>query len=212
MANLWNQLDDGSWQQHPLPAPYAHLSATSAVNDPAGMLLDAEPGEPLHAETPWRVAFRQLPRPLRERGLQARTLLLKRASQRVWVNGELLVTDARLLRSRDVIRVATPDGDLQLCYVDEQVAVVKPFERDAAQEHDDMECPRCQQSIEVGTDSVRCPQCHVVCHQNERLRCWTYTPKCPSCGTDTKLLKDPLSNDLQWTPDRIGERSTGGAQ
>ena len=177
-----------------------------------GAAIGNDETEPFRSGPPpsqgWRVAWVRL-----ALGSQLQTLLLKPASQRVWLNGEPLLTDARVIRSRDeiLIDLAEPsdrgDGDagleksdhsngsLRLFFDDESLAQVEAF---IPSDDESADCPRCQQPILEGCSSVRCPSCGVACHETRSLNCWTYTSDCPTCGANTDLSGDPWSPMQIW--------------
>lgn len=59
-------------------------------------------------------------------------------------------------------------------------------------------CPRCKQTIHVGSPAVQCPSCGVWYHQLDPLKCWTYDGRCALCDQSTDL-----DAGYRFTPEKL---------
>ncbi len=70
-------------------------------------------------------------------------------------------------------------------------------------------CPRCASELQPGDTVVGCPACLALHHEGpvaggrqEDRRCWSYDPKCASCGR--------LREQLTWSPQKDGNDEISG--
>ena len=112
------------------------------------------------------------------------------ASPAAWVrvNGQPIALGIRSLRHRDSIEV----GSSRFYFSAEKLATVAPFPGAEGA----VMCPRCRKEIVKATPAVRCPGCGTFHHQRADRGCWTYSPKCQLCDTETAL-----DAGLRWQPD-----------
>ena len=115
-------------------------------------------------------------------------VLLAAPAARVRVNGLPLPLGIRSLRDHDEIVF----GQTRLYFSNERVASVESF---PSADHAVM-CPRCRKEIERESPAVRCPGCSAFYHQLEGRHCWTYSPKCQHCDTETAL-----DAGFRWQPE-----------
>lgn len=148
-------------------------------------------GEPRNDEA-------RLPFHLRQFGQGNDTIvaLIARRGQSIFVNGEPLIGQLRILRHQDEIL----DG-LTRCYYSAEsrpcASVFRLVEGDRRPK-----CGICRGTIEDGQVVVACPRCGRVFHQipadenSSAKECWTYREKC--------LCEHPtaLGEDATWRPEQ----------
>lgn len=117
-------------------------------------------------------------------------LISPAGAQAARVNGAL--HGVKVLSDRDEVRIHRN----RLFFSTESLPQIEPF---AATGGRAGKCPRCQDGLEAGQPSVRCPKCGVWSHQFEDRNCWTYAPACASCGHPTAL-----DAGFSWTPEALG--------
>lgn len=115
-------------------------------------------------------------------------VLMAQPGADVRINGDAAAEGLRVLADRDEIVVRG-----RRCYFStEQLARVVTCPARGTT----LQCPRCRQAVEAGTEAVRCPQCGVWHHQSTALPCWTYADTCALCPQPTGL-----STGYRWMPD-----------
>jgi hypothetical protein len=107
------------------------------------------------------------------------------------LNGEPVSTGLTVLADRDELRVP---GQPPRFFSTETIARVEPFPESTRGGC----CPRCRQTIECGTQAVRCPSCGLWHHASDELPCWTYAPTCAACAQDTSP-----DAGFRWTPEEL---------
>lgn len=117
-------------------------------------------------------------------------LLLSPSRRTVRVNGQALPLGARVLRDKDELRFA---GSAPLYFSAEELTVVEAYPGPHT-----VDCPRCLQPIEPGTEAVRCTGCRLWYHQRPDRSCFTYAEACTTCGAETRLIEE-----LQWNPESL---------
>lgn len=116
-------------------------------------------------------------------------LLLVSPTAGVAVNGMPVSTGIHTLVDRDEIQ----GNDLARVYFSTECPpAIVAYPRDDASAR----CPRCQQTIEHDSSSVRC-HCGAYYHQSEALPCYLYGP-CVLCGAPTDL-----DGSYRWTPESL---------
>lgn len=176
MAHLWFQNEKGGWEPDFLKGDF-----NSLTEDPLQLISfngsDRERGRgPLICRG-------------RVNGCDAWVLLVDH-SKEVWVNGQPVFLGLRILQDKDELRM---NGASPMFFSSEQLPKVEPYEATPAEGL----CPRCKRPLQAGQPAVRCPQCKVWCHQQEKdFPCWTYSKTCALCNQPTDL-----HSSFRWTPD-----------
>jgi hypothetical protein len=126
---------------------------------------------------------------LRSRGDEGECwLLLAVTPGAVALNGVPLRSGIKVLVDQDEIRF--PDAQ-RMFFSTERLATVQLCTSDDP----NLRCPRCKLVIPLHSETVLCPTCGVLCHQSERLPCWTYESTCPCCQRPSHL-----NRTYSWTP------------
>lgn len=94
------------------------------------------------------------------------------------VNGEPTLP-LRVLDDRDELQL--PGGPPHYVSVDGET-VIAAFPAGAGPTR----CGRCGSPLDAGAPSVRCPRCHVTCHETPVLPCWSHSDTCPACAHPTR--------------------------
>jgi len=117
-------------------------------------------------------------------------VLLVAPGAAVSVNGRQVLAGVAVIRHMDEIQLAECSP---MYFVSESPTRVEAFEGRGA-----LPCARCQQPIESGQLSAKCPRCGLFHHQSEALPCWTYAERCSGCDHSTAL-----DGALAWTPESL---------
>jgi len=104
-------------------------------------------------------------------------VVMTSAPRAAHVNGLPVLAGIRVLSDRDELRV----DDAAVYFSTERLAELTSL----PVTKQEIYCPRCRDSIRVGTPAVQCPQCDVWHHQEADRPCWTYADGCAACGHPT---------------------------
>jgi hypothetical protein len=173
MAHLWVRNSEGAWAVEPIEPPLSRLDDAIAGAPPDG------------------AARRSLSIASAPAGSATVWVLVAGLDREVRVNGLRLLAGLRVLADRDHVAVA---GGRSFFFSTEFLARVQaftPLDRE-------IQCPRCQQSLEARAPAVRCPQCGVWHHQQPELECWTYAARCSLCDQRTAL-----DTGYRWSPEAL---------
>ena len=178
MAHIWFQDHTDKWFALPLrgkpvdlgKSPPKPINGSRQISSkvPRAVLLPTTPGS---VSTGWA--------------------LLWSPRAKISLNGLPHANGFSVLSDRDEIRFG---GDKILYFSTEELAHVESF----AGSERPIPCPRCKSPVKEGGLIVKCPNCGVVHHQDEKRGCWTYAKTCSLCPAPTDL-----EAGFQWTPENI---------
>ncbi len=163
MAHIWKRQRDGEWVAAPPAAPPPSAHPPDDTPDPIRILRAKSSA----SDQPEWVCL---------------------AGRGVTINGERLVTGARVLADRD--EIVMPEGE-RVYFSTESKAEIQPLPHGLGE----VFCARCKKTIDPGSPAVACPQCGSWHHQTEELGCWNYIEKCSLCPQATAL-----DADFQFNP------------
>ena len=188
MSHLWIQCNGADLADHEM----GHGWAVLPLSGEAGETIDLSCQPPART---MRGAERELLDPgviLIKSQLDERQnwVLMADSQHAVRVNGGLLSGGLRVRTHKDEIQLS----DRSLFFSSERLVEIAPF---PGSDHP-VYCPRCQQVLEKGQASVRCPGCGLYYHQTSETPCWTYSESCAHCPQPTDL-----EAGFRWIPEEF---------